>query len=339
MSIQGGAIQKVLVTGAAGFIGFHLCEALLKSNIPVLGIDNFLTGTHRNASDLIQRYPHLFHFVEADISRPWDWRTTLHDRTFTHIFHLASPACPQQYQRFPLETMMCNSIGLQNALNFAEECQARLIFSSTSEIYGDPQITPQPEHYFGNVNPVGPRSCYNEAKRFGEALIQSYNKVHKSHHGIVRIFNTYGPRMNSEDKRVINSFAQALTQKNSFLVYGNGSQTRSFCYISDLIQGLLCYGESTITVPVNLGNDQEISIIDVINIFQSFTCEKIKIVFKQSLPDDPKQRRPDLSLARSHFPKWIPQVQLRQGIYEVINWHAGVSQNETLMISQNVPIR
>jgi nucleoside-diphosphate-sugar epimerase len=233
-----------LITGAAGFLGCHLSKTLLDRNIPVVGVDNFVTGSKENIQWL-QRTSNNFQFIEADVCGDWTKKIPATPSKISHILHFASPASPPIYQNIPVETLEVNSIGTKNCLDLAQSMQARMVFASTSEVYGDPQVSPQPESYWGHVNSFGARSCYDEAKRYAEALIYSYNQTKKSSHGLVRIFNTYGPRMNPSDGRVvINLLLQGL-QGKPLTIYGNGLQTRSFCYVDDLVQGILTYAETT----------------------------------------------------------------------------------------------
>lgn len=300
----------MLVTGCAGFIGSHLCEHYLRNNANVFGLDNFSTGTKENIKILL-KYPN-FQFQEFDITKDWsDIKLQLTETS--HVFHLASPAAVNHYQALSIETMWANSIGLGNALAFATNKNARLVFASTSEIYGSPAVTPQSESYWGNVNSVGDRSCYDESKRFGEALIYSWNKKYASKHGLVRIFNTYGPRMNLTDGRVILNFVRQAQAGKELTIYGDGEQSRSFCYIDDLIRGLDLYAKSELTVPVNLGNDEEIKVKDVARIVIEITQSKSQ-TRRLSLPsDDPPQRKPDLTLAREAL-GYSPEILLIEGL-------------------------
>jgi nucleoside-diphosphate-sugar epimerase len=238
-----------------------------------------------------------------------------------YVFHFASPASPPHYQRLGLETMWVNSVGLSLAMTFADQVGARVIFSSTSEIYGDPEISPQPETYWGNVNTLGPRSCYDESKRFGESLIYTYNLKNKTQHGLVRIFNTYGPRMNPNDGRVIINFLVQAMKGEALTVYGSGQQTRSFCYVDDLIEGIMKYAESPLTEPVNIGNDHEFTILEAAETVKKiFSDKKLKIEFQALPKDDPKQRKPDLSKAKKLLAPWSPKVSLAEGLRHVIKW-------------------
>lgn len=313
--------MNVLITGGAGFLGSHLAERLLKDGNHVFLVDNFCTGQRKNLVYLqnLQGNKNLL-FIEADVIMPWDaWTPSLPPKVDL-IFHFASPASPPHYQRLALETMWVNSLGLSRALEFADQRKGRVVFASTSEIYGDPEISPQPESYWGNVNTVGPRSCYDEAKRFGEALIYTHNMKWNTNHGLVRIFNTYGPRMNPTDGRVIINFLVQALRGEKLTVYGDGQQTRSFCYVDDLIDGIILYAQSSITRPVNLGNDAEFSILEAAQAVQGmFPQKKLDIVYQDLPADDPKQRRPDLSTAKAELKGWSPKINLEEGLRRMLS--------------------
>lgn len=309
--------KSILITGSSGFIGSALSEFYLNQNYHVIGIDNFCTGYKQNTKDLLLKFPKTFHFFEKDVIQKWDFSSLLNQdllKNLTHIFHLASPASPKSYLRLPMETLWANSIGLSNALQFADQYQARLIFASTSEVYGDPLTSPQSENYWGNVNSFGARSCYDEAKRFGEALLYNHNLINKTQHGLFRLFNTYGPGMNPQDGRVmINLIQQALTNQ-PLTLYGDGNQTRCFCYIDDAIQAIHLYSNSKISRPFNIGSDQEITINETAKLIKKALHSKSEIIYQPIPQDDPKQRRPDLTLFRQNWPEWEQQVSLEQGI-------------------------
>lgn len=314
-------VNSILITGSAGFIGTHLAEYYLQRGFKVIGLDNYITGSKENTTYLSEKYKKLFFFILHDISEDW---TAITDQlsehssmeTLKYVFHLASPASVKSFQKYPLETMWANSIGLQNAIKFADSYGGRLIFSSTSEIYGSPLISPQKESDWGHANSFGERGCYDESKRFGESLIYSTNKIKFTQHGLVRIFNTYGPKMNVNDDRVPNTFIiNALTNKD-LVVYGDGRQTRSFCYIDDLITGLAQYADSNFTSPVNLGNDSEISVLELAHLVIKITNSKSKIIFKELPKDDPPQRKPDLTIARK-FLNYSPQTNLETGLIKM----------------------
>lgn len=315
-------MNTVLITGAAGFLGSHLAEYYLKNGFAVVGIDNFSTGSKTNIQ-ILSSHP-KFHFIQSDVCNSWQQVEQLFCNSnlsqLKYVFHMASPASPPHYQRLALETMAANSTGLQNALGFADRFNARLIFASTSEVYGDPLQSPQCESYWGNVNSFGERSCYDESKRFGEALIYSHNKKFKTPHGLVRIFNTYGPRMNPDDGRVMINFIIQASQNTDLTVFGDGSQTRSFCFVTDLIEGLHAYAETALAIPVNLGGDHEISINELSRHVLKLTGSHSKVVFSPLPGDDPKNRRPDLTLARKNFPNWRPLVGLEAGMQLMYDW-------------------
>lgn len=310
----------VLITGGGGFIGSHLAEHYLSRSTPVVCVDNFCTGMRSNI-DYLKKIAsqNSLVFFEEDVSKPWDWIKILSPNLtikISHVFHFASPASPPLYQELALETLWVNSVGLQNALSFADTVGARVIFASTSEIYGDPKCSPQPESYWGNVNSFGIRACYDEAKRFGEALLFTHNLKKKTKHGLVRIFNTYGPRMNPTDGRVIINFLVQASKGQKLTIYGDGKQTRSFCYISDLVSGLVKYAESHITEPVNLGNDKDFTILQLVEeIKKLYPSETLQVEFKDLPDDDPKLRRPDLTKARKWLAPWEPKVSLSEGLH------------------------
>lgn len=319
--------KGVLITGGGGFLGSHLAEHYFKAGMAVVCVDDFSTGLRSNKEYLqnLTKNNERFQFIEADVSKPWQsWTHQIHEnikKSLTHILHFASPASPPHYQRLATETMWVNTIGLQEAMNFADSFSGRVVFASTSEIYGDPEFSPQPETYWGNVNTVGPRSCYDEAKRFGETLIYVHNEKRKTKHGMVRIFNTYGPRMNPNDGRVvINFLVQALKSEN-LSVYGSGKQTRSFCYVDDLVAGIMKYAASDLAEPVNIGNDKEFTILELAQTVQEiFSDKKLKLEFFDLPKDDPKQRCPDLKKAREKLSSWEPKVSLKEGLTQMNRW-------------------
>lgn len=304
--------ERVLVTGGAGFIGSHLCDSLLAAGYSVICLDNFVTGSRQNIEEA-----HLqarFSLIEADVEKPIDI-------SVDYIFHLASPASPVDYTRIPIRTMLSNSIGTYNCLELARKTGARLLMGSTSEVYGDPQVSPQREDYFGFVNPVGPRSCYDEGKRFAEALCKAYEKEHETDVVIVRIFNTYGRRMRRDDGRVIPNFVCQALEDKPITIYGEGLQTRSFCHVTDMIRGL----EAAMFTPrargeiINLGNPREIRIIDLANIIREKCSSKSPFVFSELPTDDPLQRRPDIEKAMRLL-GWSPQIETQEGLDDVIEW-------------------
>lgn len=313
-------MKTSIVTGAGGFLGSHLCEHLLKRGHLVIGVDNFSTGLRSNKHFLTMLSPNL-RFIEADVVQPWTWlEDALPARAdVDRIFHFASPASPPHYQRLAIETMHVNSLGLERALTAADHLHARVLFASTSEVYGDPAISPQPESYWGSVNSFGERSCYDEAKRYGEALIFSWNRLKKTRHGLVRIFNTYGPRMNPNDGRVVINFIVQAIRGEPLTVYGDGRQTRSFCYVDDLIAGILKYADGDFVEPINLGNDREFTMLELAETVQT-TIATVPLEFCPLPGDDPKRRRPDLTKARSSLAPWQPVVALDEGVRRMAAW-------------------
>jgi nucleoside-diphosphate-sugar epimerase len=307
--------KNALVTGAAGFLGYHLCSRLLKEGYTVFGVDDICTGLDSNAEDLKKKGVQFF---KADVSSDWSqWNGSL-PPSFDLVFHFASPASPPLYQKMQLKTLAVNSLGLYRALEFATAHNARLVFASTSEIYGSPQVSPQPESYWGNTNSFGARSCYDEAKRFGESLIYSYNQEKNTRHGLVRIFNTYGPNMNPNDGRVIINFLVQLKEGKALTVHGDGKQTRSFCYVDDLIEGIYRYALKTdLAYPINLGNDKEFTILALAHEIQKLSPKKIEIEFIDRPIDDPPLRNPDLSLAKGIL-NWSPKVPLLEGLKKLL---------------------
>ncbi len=315
------AVEKaaILITGSGGFLGSHLAESFLKEGHQVVGVDNYSSTSKNNTIYLEKVYGDQFTAINADVCNDWDWSRSLGD--FRYVFHMASPASPPIYQRLALDTLWVNSIGLQKALEFADSKKARLVFASTSEVYGNPSMHPQPEDYWGNVNSFGPRSCYDESKRFGEALLYTHNWKKKTTHGLVRIFNTYGPRMNPYDGRVVVNFLVQGIKGEDLTVYGDGKQTRSFCYVDDLTAGIRRYADAKILEPVNLGNDREFSVLELAEIVRDeiFPEKKLKIVFQELPQDDPLQRRPDLTRARKQL-SWEPKTALRDGLKKMTEW-------------------
>jgi nucleoside-diphosphate-sugar epimerase len=307
--------KNTLVTGAAGFLGYHLCLRLLNEGYSVYGVDDISTGLSTNAEYLKKKG---VQFYKADASSDWnEWAKPL-PNTFDLVFHFASPASPPLYQKMQLKTLAVNSLGLYRALEFATARKARLVFASTSEVYGSPQVNPQPESYWGNTNSFGARSCYDEAKRFGEALIYSYNQEKNTRHGLVRIFNTYGPNMNPNDGRVIINFLVQLKEGKPLTVHGDGHQTRSFCYVDDLIEGIYRYAlKADLAYPINLGNDKEFTILGLAQEVQKLSPNKIEIEFVDRPADDPPQRNPDLSLAKGLL-DWTPKISLHDGLIKVL---------------------
>ncbi|WUI04058.1 GDP-mannose 4,6-dehydratase [Spirillospora sp. NBC_00431] len=303
-----------VVTGGAGFLGSHLCEALLARGIPVVCLDNLLTGTSRNIAHLAGRRD--FRFQECDLTEPVDVPGPV-----CHVFHLASAASPADYLRLPIQTLEVGSLGTRNALEFAEAKNARFVLASTSEVYGDPLVHPQPESYWGNVNPVGPRSVYDEAKRFGEALTSAFRHSRGLDAAIVRIFNTYGPRMRPDDGRAIPTFLRQALTGEDLTVTGDGSQTRSICHVDDTVQGILALGTSGHPGPVNIGSPYEISMADLALLVIELTGSPSRIRFVDRPADDPRVRRPDTRLAEDVL-GWRPRIPVEEGLRTTIEWFA-----------------
>ena len=311
--VQKGTMKKrILITGGAGFIGSHLCDHLIAKDYSVVCMDNLITGKMKNIEHLLTDAH--FRFVKHDVSQYIEVKERL-----DYILHFASPASPVDYLKYPIQTLKVGSLGTHNALGLAKEKKAVFLLASTSEVYGDPLVNPQPESYWGNVNPVGPRGVYDEAKRFAEAITMAYHRVHRIDTKIIRIFNTYGERMREEDGRAIPNFiSQALADK-PITVYGKGTQTRSFCYVSDLVRGIYSLMISGINDPVNIGNPNETSISELADLIIGLTGSKSKI-FHKGLPiDDPKVRRPHIKKAQTSL-RWKPKVELKQGLLKTIRW-------------------
>ncbi len=306
--------MRVLITGAAGFIGSHLCERFLREGHEVIGMDNFLTGTPENISHLFGN--ENFTFIKYDVTN-----FIYVEGDLDLILHFACPASPVDYLNHPIHTMKVDSLGTLHTLGLAKAKKARYVLASTSEIYGNPQVHPQPETYWGNVNPIGPRSVYDEAKRFSEALSMAYHREHGIDVRIARIFNTYGPRMRINDGRVVPNFIyQALTGK-PITVYGDGSQTRSFCYIEDLVEGIyrLAVKEGIEGEVFNLGNPEEYTVLELAKLIKEITGSSSDIVFKERPEDDPDRRRPDISKAKRIL-GWEPKTPVREGLKKTIEW-------------------
>lgn len=297
--------RRALVTGGAGFLGSHLCDALLGEGFRVLAVDNLLTGRLENIAHL--RNDSRFEFAEKDICEPADWGPV------EYVFHFASPASPVDYAEHGIATLRVGSYGTFEALETARRCRAKFMMASTSECYGDPLVHPQPESYWGNVNSVGPRSVYDEAKRFSEAVTIAYHRYHNLDTRILRIFNTYGPRMQLHDGRVIPNFMWQALRGHDLTVYGDGSQTRSFCYVSDEIDGILRLSRSEEHLPVNIGNPSEFTILECARKVIAITGSTSQIKFEPLPQDDPKQRKPDISKAKRLL-GWQPEVELEGGL-------------------------
>jgi dTDP-glucose 4,6-dehydratase len=305
-------MKTVLITGGAGFIGSHLCEFLIDKGFRVICIDNFITGDKKNVDHL--RGNKNFILIEHDISKHIKINESV-----DYVLHFASPASPVDYQKIPIQTLKAGSLGTHNTLGLALAKKAKYFLASTSEVYGDPLVNPQPESYWGNVNPIGVRGCYDESKRFAEALVMAYHRIHNVDIRIVRIFNTYGPRMRKDDGRVVPNFINQALSNKPITVYGDGKQTRSFCYVTDLINGIYKLMMSDINGPVNLGNPDEHTILEFSEIVKKLTKTKSKIVFKDLPIDDPHVRRPDISKAKKEL-GWEAKVSLEDGLKETINW-------------------
>ena len=303
--------MKILVTGGAGFLGSHLCEFLLEQGHTVICMDNLSTGTIANIDHI--RSPE-FSFIKHDVTEYIYVQGNL-----DYILHFASPASPRDYMEMPIQTLKVGSLGTHKALGLAKEKNAVFLLASTSEVYGDPLVHPQREEYWGNVNPIGPRGVYDEAKRFAEAITMAYHRYHGVKTRIARIFNTYGPRMRLHDGRVVPTFIYQVLADKSITVYGDGSQTRSFCYVSDLISGIYQLLVSDVTDPVNLGNDSEMSILELARHIQQLSGTSCEIVFEELPVDDPKTRKPDITRAREKL-HWEPKVSFEEGLRKTIDW-------------------
>jgi len=308
--------MRVLVTGAAGFLGSHLCDRLLAEGHRVVGMDNFLTGNPANIAHL-RKHP-SFQFVLHDVANFVEVQGPLDG-----VLHFASPASPVDYLDYPIQTLKVGSLGTHKALGLSRAKGARFLLASTSEVYGDPLVHPQPESYWGNVNPVGPRGVYDEAKRFAEALTMAYHRYHKLDTRIVRIFNTYGPRMRPKDGRVVSNFIVQALKGDPLTVYGDGSQTRSFCYVDDLIDGIVRLFERGGADPTNIGNPHEFTVRQLAELVLKLTGSRSTII-EQPLPtDDPKVRQPDIRHARETL-EWEPRVTLEDGLGRTIEYFRGI---------------
>ena len=311
--------MRIVVSGAAGFIGSHLCDRLLQEGHTVLGLDSFLTGSPRNVAHLAGES--RFQLRERDITRSFPIEGPV-----DCVVNLASPASPRDYLEYPIETLDVGSAGTRNMLELAVAKGARFLLTSTSECYGDPLVHPQAESYWGNVNPVGPRSCYDESKRFAEALTMAYHRTHGVRTNIARIFNTYGPRMKLDDGRVVPAFLDAALRGAPLTVFGDGSQTRSFCYVSDLVDGLCRLMLAEERYPVNLGNPREMTILEFARHILRMTGASCEIVFDSLPEDDPQQRQPDISKARALL-GWEPKVDLDDGLALTVEYFRAVQAN------------
>jgi UDP-glucuronate decarboxylase len=305
-------MKRILVTGGAGFLGSHLCSKLINSGNEVLCVDNYFTGSRQNISHLLSH--NSFEILRHDISFPLFVEVD-------EIYNLACPASPIHYQHDPVQTTKTSVLGAINMLGLAKRLKIKIFQASTSEVYGDPEIHPQNESYWGNVNPIGYRSCYDEGKRCSETLFFDYNRQHNLNIKVARIFNTYGPKMHPNDGRVVSNFIIQALKGENITIYGEGNQTRSFCYVDDLIEGFIKLMKSNdgFTGPINLGNPNEFSILELAEIVLELTNSKSKLVFEDIPQDDPKQRQPDISLAKKEL-NWAPKIQLKEGLNKTIEY-------------------
>lgn len=310
--MEGGKIKSALVTGGAGFIGRHLCKHLLGKGFRVVCVDNLITGSLANI-DEFKGHPG-FEFLNQNVAEHISCSGKI-----DYVLHFASPASPADYLKYPIPTLKVGSLGTHNALGLAKDKGAVFMLASTSEVYGDPLVHPQPESYWGNVNPIGPRGVYDEAKRFAEAITMAYHRQHRMDTKIVRIFNTFGPYMRLNDGRAVPNFIWQALNGRPLTVFGDGSQTRSFCYISDLVDGIFRLMLSSVNEPVNLGNSEELPILEFARKIIALTGSRSSIVFRKLPQDDPKNRRPDLAKARKLL-KWEPKVSLEEGLNLTVEW-------------------
>ena len=305
-------MARIVVTGGAGFLGSHLCSALLDRGDEVVAVDNLATGRVENIEHLFGRDD--FRFVRHDVSQHL-WVPGEVDA----VLHFASPASPRDYLEMPIQTLKVGSLGTHNGLGLAKDKGARFLLASTSEVYGDPQVHPQPEDYWGHVNPVGPRGVYDEAKRFAEAISMAYARTHHMEVRIVRIFNTYGPRLRARDGRVVSNFIDQALRGLPLTIYGDGEQTRSFCYVDDEVRGLLALLDSDLDGPVNIGNPDEFTVRELADVVIDVTGSDSEIVHEDLPVDDPGKRRPDITRARTEL-GWEPEIKLREGIERTVAW-------------------
>ena len=313
-------MKNILITGAAGFLGSHLCERFLKEDFNVKGMDNFITGSQKNIDSLKKNKN--FQFINHDVSKYVEINDDL-----DYILHFASPASPIDYLKIPIQTLKVGSLGTHNLLGLAKAKNAVILVASTSEVYGDPLVHPQNESYFGNVNPIGPRGVYDEAKRFQEAITMAYHRFHNLDTKIVRIFNTYGPRMRLNDGRVLPAFIGQVLRGEDLTIFGDGSQTRSFCYVDDLIDGIYKLLFSNYNYPVNIGNPNEISIKDFAQEIIKLTNSQQKIIYKPLPENDPLKRKPDIDLAKNIL-GWIPKINRNEGLKLTYEYFCSLSNKE-----------
>jgi dTDP-glucose 4,6-dehydratase len=304
--------KRILITGGAGFIGSHLCDFFIKKGYSVICMDNLVTGSTDNVRHLLKNKN--FRFIKHDVTKYIKIKGKIGD-----VLHFASPASPVDYLRYPIKTLKVGSLGTHNTLGLAKAKRARFLLASTSEVYGDPLEHPQKESYWGHVNSVGPRGVYDEAKRFAEAITMAYRNAHKIDTRIARIFNTYGEKMRRHDGRAIPNFLDQALNGRPLTVFGKGRQTRSFCYITDMVEGIYKLLNSNLRDPVNIGNPAEFSIIELARVIIELTGTKSKVAFRRLPVDDPKVRRPDITLAKTRL-KWSPEVKLREGLIRTIEY-------------------
>ena len=309
--------MRVLITGGAGFLGSHLCDYLLDKGHQVIALDDLITGKTDNIAHLAGN--NSFRFIKQDVTEYIYIKEDL-----DYILHFASPASPIDYQKYPIQTLKVGSLGTHKTLGLAKEKRAKYLLASTSEIYGDPLVNPQKEDYWGNVNPIGQRGVYDEAKRFAEALTMAYHYYHKVDTKIARIFNTYGPRMRKDDGRAVPVFLNLAIQGKALTVFGDGSQTRSFCYVSDLVEGIYRLMRWEGSEPINLGNPNEMTILEFARKIIELTDSRSKLAYKPLPENDPRVRRPDITRAREHL-KWEPKVELEEGLKRTLDWFKEMS--------------
>jgi len=321
------SMKKILITGAAGFLGSHLCDRFIKDGYHVIGMDNLITGSLKNIEHLfkLEHFEFYHHDVSKFIHVPGE---------LDYILHFASPASPIDYLKIPIQTLKVGSLGIHNCLGLAKAKGARLLIASTSEVYGDPSVHPQPEDYWGNVNPVGPRGVYDEAKRFQEAMTMAYHTFHGLETRIVRIFNTYGPRMRLNDGRVLPAFIGQALRGEDLTIFGDGSQTRSFCYVDDLVEGIVRLLNSDYVLPMNIGNPDEITISQFAEEIIKLTGTNQKVIYKDLPIDDPKQRRPEIAKAREIL-KWEPKINREEGLKRTYAYFKKLSTAELIATEHN----